>query len=180
MAIFYDRKYLQLCVGVPSEVQHDFSSDTVNISGWHYVRKIQKLFFLDIWVMLSEIHFNGNKKHWCKWHPFIKGNPAVLNLYCNPIILNWEKTTSKDWVLLLLSHQAISNAQVFAYVKSWHNWYSDNKARLYRIFTVATILKFTKKKKVSFQVFFICLIDFDALSFKFSDFFLQQLWKTTI
>lgn len=118
---FHNRKYLQLCVGVPSEVKHDFSSDTVNISGWHGVRKIQKLFFFDIFVLLSEINFNGNKKFWCKLQPLAKGNPAVLNLDCNCVIPNWERP-SKDWDLFLLSHQAISNAQVFAHVKSWHSW----------------------------------------------------------
>lgn len=107
--IFYNRKYLHLCVGFLSEMQYDFSLGTVNISGWHCGRKMQKLIFLVFWFMLSEIHFNGYWKCGCKMQNFVKGNHILLNLDHNLVILSWEDT-SEEWVFLLLSHQSISNA----------------------------------------------------------------------
>lgn len=103
--VFRNRKYLHLG-GIPSEMQHDFSLGTVNISGWHRVRKIQKCIFLAFWVILSEMHSNGYKKCWCKLQNFVKENQVVLKLDHNPIILSW-KNTAKEWVSLLLSHQSV-------------------------------------------------------------------------
>lgn len=68
----YVWEVLQKCNTIFLQTPLVFQVDTV--------RKIQKPFSLDIWVILSEINFNGNKKYWCKLHPFVKGNPALLNL----------------------------------------------------------------------------------------------------
>lgn len=156
-------------------MQHDFSLGTVNISGWHRVRKIQKCIFLAFWVILSEMHSNGYKKCWCKLQNFVKENQVVLKLDHNPIILSW-KNTAKEWVSLLLSHQSVMRK----YLHMWKEARTVDRA-IQSKGTVFSLLPpskvHLKKKKSILSCFLICFIDFDPLSFASPEFFLQ-LWKT--